>query len=154
MTDPTTPLRDAAFMEAFLDLVIPPSDDGRMPGAGGLGIASELADKVEADHAVGRLVQAGLKAVDDAALARDPAGFSGVPLHVRVEIVDAQLGTHPMLMLGLSRHLYEAYYQHPRVLEGLGEPPRAPFPEGYDLEETDPQLLEKLLARRVFGRAR
>lgn len=154
MTDTLTPLRDPALMEALLDLVIPPSDDGRMPGAGRLGIVSELADKLEADQAVGPFVQAGLQAVHDAALARDPAGFSGVPSHVRVEIVEAQLGAHPMLMTGLALHLYQAYYQHPRVLEGLGEPPRAPFPEGYDLEETDPQLLEKLLARRGLDRPR
>jgi hypothetical protein len=53
-----------------------------------------------------------------------------------------------MLMLGIGLHLYPAYYQHPRVLEGLGEPPRPPFPDGYDLEETDPQLLEKLRDRQ------
>ena len=154
MTDTTTPLRDAAFMEAFLDLVIPPSDDRKLPGAGQLDLAAGLADTLEADQAVGPLVQAGLHAVYNDALARDPAGFSGMPTNVRVEIVEAQLETHPMLMIGLAAHLYQAYYQHPRVLEGLGEPPRAPFPEGYDLEETDPQLLEKLLGRRVFGRAR
>jgi hypothetical protein len=53
-----------------------------------------------------------------------------------------------MLMLGMGLHLYPAYYQHPRVLAGLDEPPRPPFPEGYALEETDPQLMQSLLNRR------
>lgn len=148
MTDTPTPLRDPAFMEAFLDLVIPSSDDGRMPGAGRLGMVADLAARLEADQAVGPSVHAGLLAVRDAALARDPAGFAALPSHVRAEVVEAELAAHPMLMMGLALHLYQVYYQHPRVLEGLGEPPRPPFPEGYDVEETDPQLLEKLHARR------
>ncbi len=149
MTDTPTPLRDSTFMQAFFDLVIPPSEDGTLPGAGSLGITADVAAKLEADPALGPLVQAGLQAVHDAALARDPAGFSGLPPEVRVEVVEAQLTAHPMLMMGVTLHLYQAYYQHPRVLEGLGEPPRPPFPEGFDLEETDPQLMEKLIARGV-----
>jgi hypothetical protein len=148
MTDTPTPLRDSAFMQAFLDLVIPPSDDGKLPGAGSLDLFSDMAGRVEADPALGPFVQAGLQAVHDAALARDPAGLTGLPRQARVEVVEAQLGAHPMLMIGLGLHLYPAYYQHPQVLEDLGEPPRPPFPEGYDLEETDPQLLERLHERR------
>lgn len=146
--DARTPLRDSAFMQAFLDLVIPPSPDGRLPGAGSLDLTSGLADQLEADAMLAPPVQAGLQAVREAALARDPEGLSGLSPEARVEVVEAQLGAHPLLMLGLARHLYPAYYQHPRILEGLGEPPRPPFPEGYDLEATDPQLLEKLRARQ------
>jgi hypothetical protein len=147
MTTTTTPLRDPAFMQAFFEVVIPPSDDGKLPGAGALGVTADVAAKLEADPMLGPFVQAGLQAVHDAAVARDPAGLSGLPPQVRVEVVEAQLAAHPMLMIGVALHLYQAYYQHPRVLEGLGEPPRPPFPEGYDLEETDPRLLEKLRSR-------
>jgi hypothetical protein len=147
MTDTSTPLRDSAFMQAFLDLVIPPSKDGKLPGAGSLGLADDMSGRVEADPALGPLVQSGLQAVHDAAVARDPAGLAGLPRLTAVEVVESQLAAHPVLMVGVALHLYPAYYQHPRVLEGLGEPPRAPFPEGYELEETDPQLLAKLRDR-------
>ncbi len=146
--DALTPLRDTAFMQAFLDLVIPPSIDGRLPSAGSLDLASGVADQLEADAMLGPLVQAGLQALREAALARDPAGLPGLSPQARVEVVETQLGAHPLLMMGLARYVYPAYYQHPRVLEGLGEPPRPPFPEGYDLEATDPQLLDKLRARQ------
>lgn len=136
-------------MQAFLDLVIPPSDDGKLPGAGSLDLASDMALRVEADPALGPFVQAGMQAVHDAALLRDPSGLAALPRQIRVEVIEAQLAAHPMLMIGVGLHLYPAYYQHPRVLEGLGEPPRAPFPDGYDLEETDPQLLEKLRERAI-----
>ncbi len=149
MTETLTPLRDPAFMQVFLDLVIPPSDDGKLPGAGSLDLSSTVAAQLEADAALGPFVQAGLQAIHDAALARDPAGLTGLLPQARIVVVEAQLGAHPMLMIGLGLHLYPAYYQHPQVLEGLGEPPRTPFPEGYDLEETDPRLLEKLRDRRL-----
>jgi hypothetical protein len=50
-------------------------------------------------------------------------------------------------MPGVTSHLYLAYYQHPTVLAGLGEPARPPFPEGFEVEETDEELLEKLRER-------
>ena len=70
-----------------------------------------------------------------------------MPAEARLELVQAQAKAHPMFMVGIARHLYPAYYQHPRVLEGLGEPPRPPFPEGFEVEATDPQLLAKLRPR-------
>ena len=148
MTDATTPLRDSAFMQAFLDLVIPASDDGKMPSAGSLEFAHDLAGSIAADGRFGMPVQAGLQAVHDAALERDPGGLPALSPEDGLEVIESQLRAHPALMGGLSVHLYPAYYQHPRVLEALGEPPRAPFPEGYVVEETDEGLLAKLRARQ------
>jgi hypothetical protein len=51
----------------------------------------------------------------------------------------------------MLRHVYLAYYQHPMVLAAVGEPPRPPFPEGFELEPTDPELLAALLARKKQG---
>jgi hypothetical protein len=135
-------------MEAFLNAVIPPSSDGRMPGAGVLGVAAELAGAIEGDVRLGPLVQAGLLGVYQAAIERDPHGLPALSAPARVEVIQGQLAAHPVLMMGVARHLYPAYYQHPRVLEGLGEPARPPFPEGYDVEPTDPRLLDRLRQRQ------
>jgi hypothetical protein len=148
MTTTTTPLRDPAFMQAFLDLVIPPSDDGKLPGAGSLDVAAQVAGQIEADPMLGPMVIAGINAIHDAALTRDGAGLPALSPAVGAEVVESQLAAHPALMIGMALHLYPAYYQHPRVLAGLGEPPRPPFPEGYTLEPTDPALMQKLLDRR------
>lgn len=152
MRGPETILDDLPFLRAFLDVVIPPGDAG-MPGAGGLGLAPGLAGAVGADATLGPLVVAGLQAVSEAALERDPAGFIGMPHARQIEIAESQLVGHPMLMTAVGLHLYRLYYQHPAVLAGLGEPPRAPFPEGYELEPTAPDLLERLRvsARKPAG---
>jgi hypothetical protein len=85
--------------------------------------------------------------VQDAAIVRDSAGFSELSPEARLEVVESQLMAHPALMNGITSHLYLAYYQHPAVLEGLGEPARPPFPEGFEVEETDPKLLDALRER-------
>ena len=150
MTETATsnPLRDTQFMNTLLDLVIPPSEDGRMPGAGSLDLAAALADAIETDPAFAQLVLAGLRAIHEGALNRNPAGFAALAPADRLEVLEAQLGHHPALMIGLSIRLYQAYYAHPLVLEGIGEPARPPFPEGFEIEPTDEDLLESLRARR------
>jgi len=152
LTDHPSPqpaLRDPGFMSAFLDLVIPPSKDGRLPGAGDLDLLDTIATGAESDAMLGPVVHAGLDAVRAAALETDQSGLPGLSPEARLEVLQGQLAVHGMLMFAIARFLYPAYYQHPRVLEGLGQPPRPPFPEGFEVEETDPALLELLHGRAV-----
>ncbi len=149
MTETTAALDDQNFMKALLDLVIPPSLSGELPGAGALGLEPAVATALQADPLLGPLVEAGAQAVREAGLTQHPEGLSGMTPQAGTKVVETQLtSSHPLLIMGLARYLYPAYYQHPRVLEGIGEPPRPPFPEGFDVEATDAGLLEKLQARR------
>ena len=151
MTETTAALDDQNFMKALLDLVIPPSPSGELPGAGALGLEPAVATALQADPMLGPMVEAGALAVREAALAEHPEGLPGMAPQAATMVLQAQLTVHPFLIMGLLRYVYPAYYQHPRVLEGIGEPPRPPFPEGFDVERTDAALLDKLRARRVEG---
>ena len=51
---------------------------------------------------------------------------------------------HVALVPGLVFQIYVRYYQHPRVLTGLGLEPRPPYPKGYEMEPADPSLLERV----------
>lgn len=148
MTDSASPLRNTAFMDALLNIAIPPSVDGTMAGAGDLGLSATVAASIEADKQLGPMVIAGLHALSDAAHASGPGGLPGLEPAARLAVVTSVLGTHPLLMTGLARHLYPAYYQHARVLVALGEPARPPFPQGFEIEPTDPTLLAKLHDRQ------
>ena len=148
MTEPPAALNDPRFMKALLDLVIPPSAPGDLPGSGALGLSDAVVAAIQADPALGPLVEAGTQAVQESALSQHPEGLAGMAPQAGVKVVEAQLAAHPFLIMGILRYLYPAYYQHPQVLEGIGEPPRPPFPEGFDVEATDAELLEKLRARR------
>ncbi len=148
MTETRAALNDDDFMNALMDLVIPPSASGNLPGAGALGLSPAVATALQADPLLGPMVEAGAQAVREAALSLQPEGLPGMSPQAGTKVIEAQLASHPFLIMGLSRYLYPAYYQHPQVLVGIGEPPRPPFPEGFDVEATDAELLEKLLARR------
>jgi hypothetical protein len=139
-------LRDNAFMRAFLDAVIPPSEDRKLPGAGALGLAGKVAEDLEGDATLGTAVEAGLSAVREAASGGE-GGFAALSMREQMAAIEFQIAAHPMLMAGVTQYLYLAYYQHPSVLMGIGEPTRPRFPGGFEIEATDPALLELLLAR-------
>ena len=149
MTEKGAALNDHDFTKALFDLVIPPSTSGDLPGAGALGLEPAVATALQADPLLGPMVEMGAQAVREAALTEHPEGLPGMVAKDGTKVLEAQLTAHPFLMMGMLRYLYPAYYQHPRVLEGIGEAPRPPFPEGFDVEATDAELLEKLRARRV-----
>ena len=144
MTESPTALNDREFMDALLDLVIPPNASGILPGAGALGLSPAVASALQADPLLGPLVEAGAQAVGEAALSQHPEGLPGMTPEAATKLVETQLSAHSFFMMGMLRYLYPAYYQLPQVLACIGEPPRPPFPEGFDVEPTDPTLLEKL----------
>lgn len=149
MTNTFDPLHDAGFMEAFLDTVIPPGPGESMPGAGSLGIEDVVAAAIASDARSGMLIRDGLAAVATEASTRAEGGFPALTPADRVAVVNAALADHPQLMNAFARHAYLAYYQHPSVLTAIGEPPHPPFPGGFTVEPTDPELLAKLMERRI-----
>jgi len=146
MTEPLAALGDQAFMDAFLDLVLPPN--GGVPGAGALGLAPAVVAGLQGDPLLGPMVGGALTAVRDAALGEHPEGLAGMTAEAGARLVEARLAANPFVMMGLLRHLYPAYYSHPDVLRGIGEAARPPFPEGFAVEATDAGLMERLRARR------
>ena len=135
-------LGDGAFMTALLNVVVPPSVDGKLPGAGALKLAEQVATALEGDSAV----EAGLGAVREAAGTVD-GGFAAMELAEQVALVESQAAAHAGLMAAVTRAVYLAYYQHPAVLVGIGEPGRPRYPEGFVIDPTDPELLAMLQAR-------
>ena len=154
MTERSEALDDTAFLDSLLDLAIPPGPSGNPPGAGALGLSPAVAAGLRADPLLGPLVEPGIEAIREAALAQHPEGLAGMTPEAGTRLLEAQLSVHPALMMGILRYLYPVYYQHPRVITAIGEAARPPFPEGFQVEATDPGLLEKLQARRTKPGAR
>ena len=124
-------------LDAILETLIPPSEDGRMPGAGSLG----LADAVRAQAgAAGDLFAAGLAAAE-------AAGIAELDLPDRVAVLRELESTQPGFVPILYFPTCTAYYRHPQVLVGLGLEPRPPHPKGYELEPGNLEALERVRAR-------
>ena len=142
--DPTTAFTEGELrtLARVLDLLVPPSVDGRLPGAGELGLAARIERVAQGDPGLRAALAAGFAALDRLAQRRGAPGFQALggsqPLAVLKEVAAAQPGFLP----GLTFHTYVGYYQDGRVLEGLGLDPRPPFPRGHALEPFDAALLE------------
>jgi hypothetical protein len=133
----TAQLRDT--LASLLDELLPPREDARLPGAGGLGLADAVDVASSASPQRSALVDelARLSAEDFAALAKPEK-------RARLEALAKQ---SPALFQLLLRHAYGAYYTHPSVVAALGLPARPPFPEGYAVPPTDFSLLDPVRRR-------
>jgi hypothetical protein len=129
-----------ATLVAMLDALVPRSADGRLPGAGELGLAAGIEEQLGAMCA---FTARGLDALETLARERGARGFPALSERERAEVLNAHAAADPGFLPGLVFQVYSAYYQHPRVLSGLGLEPRPPHPKGYALEQPD---LDSLLA--------
>jgi hypothetical protein len=120
-----------------LDAIVPPSADGRMPGAGALGLAGAVEQLMA--RTPGAL--ASLATSLDALAA---TGFGALAPERRAEALDA---FDPALVPGLLFPTYTSYYQDPRVYAALGLEPRPPHPKGHTLEPGDLRGLEAVRRR-------
>jgi hypothetical protein len=129
-----------AILAAVLDAIVPRSADGRLPGAGELGLAGGIEESLGAMIA---FTARGLDALEGLAQERGARGFAALGAAERTEVLNAHAAADPGFLPGLIFQTYSAYYQHPRVVAGLGLEPRPPHPKGYALEQPD---LDALLA--------
>jgi hypothetical protein len=131
-----------------LDAIIPASEDGRLPGAGELGLAEPIA----AQPALHPLLQAGLDALEAWARGRGAACFSDLAADERRAALDGVSLESPALLPSLVAQTIVAYYQNLRVWQAIGLEPRAPHPKGYAVPATDFSILDPVRARAPFYR--
>src|SRR5262245_58409501 len=145
--DPTTLSPDEArVLERILDEIVPPSRDGRLPGAGEIGLSAHIAAGFAQMAWLQPLVLPAVAALEALAQDRHGAAFGDVARDAQRELV-REVDQGSGIVASLLMATYVGYYQHPRVLEALGHEARPPFPDGYVLEPFDPALLDPVRAR-------
>ena len=144
--DSGQPLTSAqrATLDIVLDMIVPPSADGRMPGTAEVGVPAYL--YAEAPDALPVLCQE-LDELDRRSRERFARGFAALEQHERKSLIDAMRAREPSFMSRLAMETLACYYQHDRVLEGLGMEARPPYPKGYQVVQGDLSLLEPVRAR-------
>jgi len=131
-------------LAAVLDCLIPPSPDGRLPGAGALGLVQYVEERL-GDAAA--LLASGLDLLDARAAERGATRFAALGPDARQEVLRAHAEADPGFVPGLVFHVFAGYYQRPEVLEALGMPGRPPHPLGYTVDPDDPSLLDPVRHR-------
>ena len=130
------------LLDLLLDTLIPPSDDGRMPGAGALGLAAAVRERAPDDE-----LSAGLAALEG-------ARFGALNGTERVALLRELETSRPAFIPAVYHPTCALYYQHPEVQAGLGMRPGPPHPKGYDLEPGNLDALERVRARgRLYREA-
>jgi len=145
-TDPAQTFTSAqrARLDLVLNLIVPPSADGRMPGAAEVGVPAYLS--AEAPDALPELLQE-LEQLERRALERFARGFAQLGQGERQTLVGELRAQAPSFMSRLAQETLACYYQHERVLAGLGREARPPYPKGYQVAPGDLSLLDPVRAR-------
>ena len=130
-----------------LDELIPPSVDGRMPGAGALGAGAIVQHVAAATPGLEPLLTQGFAALEDLARRRDAKGFAALARGTRIEVLGELEQSVPLFLPTLLTLACVGYYSSEQVLTALNGNARPPHPEGYDVEPDDLSLLEAVRAR-------
>lgn len=133
-----------ATLDAVLNMIVPPSADGRMPGAAEVGVLAYLL--AEAQDAMPLLRQE-LDELDRRSRERYARAYAELEQAERKQQIEAMRAQAPTFMNRLAMETLACYYQHDRVLEGLGREARPPYPKGYQVAPGDLSLLDPVRAR-------
>ncbi len=140
---PLTPVQ-RVNLDIVLDMIVPPSADGRMPGAAEVGVPAYLV--AEAPDALPLLRQE-LGQLELRSRERFARGFVELEEAERKNLIEAMRAQAPSFLSRLAAETLACYYQHDRVLGGLGLEARPPYPKGYQVVPGDLSLLEPVRAR-------
>jgi hypothetical protein len=139
--------QEARLLEGVLDQLIPPSADGRLPGAGQVRLVDAIEKSLRAAPGMRPVVEGGLATLAELVRGRGKAGFEEMSAPERAaamkELESRDLGFFMTLML----LAYPAYYQQAQVLEALGMEARPPHPKGYTMKPHDLTLLDPVRRR-------
>ena len=124
----------AALLSSLLDVIIPASDDGVMPGAGELDLVSYLREQTP--EVVATIRQASSFFEFD---------FPSKSATERHQLVVEFSVTEPEMFNTLLFQSYACYYQNDRVLTGLGLAAGPPFPRGNSVDSGDLTTLDKVV---------
>ena len=127
---------------ALLNLIIPPSEDRTLPGAAEVGFVAYMQKENHVPW-----IRDGLLSITDTSQERYGREFSVLTGAEQTQLIDELRRRLIRFFIRLTNLVMECYYQHDRVLEAIGLEARAPFPEGYAVEEGDLTLLEPVAQR-------
>jgi hypothetical protein len=129
-------------LTSVLNEIIPPSADGRLPGAGQLDLARFIDLALQKTPDLRAMIAQGLSDLDAQARERKETDFATLGKEDKVQLLNEQ-----GFVLPLAFQTYIAYYQQPRVAAALGLEARPPHPTGYQLPPNDLTLVEPVRRR-------
>ena len=136
-------------LRAIADVIIPPSAEYGIPGAGDEAICKNIL--LDGQKRMDKIVLA-LDTLEEMAHDTHASTFTDLS-HVQREAVALSFqNEHADAANMLQLLATQCYYRDDRVLLSLGMETRAPFPEGYEVAEGDWSVLDPVRRRPAFHR--
>ena len=129
-------------LNVLLNLIIPPSKDGKMPSAADVGFFDYLDSNKQMPW-----LKEGLQKIVVESLNKYGKEFSVLNDSEQTQLIDDLKRNFLQFFNRLTNQIIQCYYQNDDVLKVLGIEARTPFPQGYHLEEGDLTLLEPVYLR-------
>lgn len=138
----TEALGDASrdTLAALLSTMLPANAEMDLPPAGDPLIVDDILASIRAGS-FSSIVD-GLQALDEAAIGMHECSFSDIEADARTEVFESFQHSHSGFVRLLGSIALQCYYRDDRVMESLGMEARAPFPEGFEIEQGDWSLLD------------
>jgi len=135
------------LLALVLDELIPPRPERSLPGAGALGVGTEVTRAIAATPGLEPVIAKGLESVETSAQKRFRRGFVSLSRRDRAdclrEVEQADAAFLPTLLM----LAYVGYYGNDGVVAGLKGESHAPHPRGYEVEADDLSLLGAVRSR-------
>ena len=129
-------------LNVLLNLFIPPSEDGKMPGAADVGFLAYIHNEN-----ILPWIREGLINIIEESHNKYGKNFSSLSSSAQTQLIDKLRRRFLQFFNRLTTQVIQCYYQHDDVLEAIGLEARPPFPHGYLIEEGDLALLEPVYLR-------
>ena len=152
MTDGGFSADEERTLASLLEVVVPSSDDGRLPGGGDLELGGHLARVVQQTPMLRPVLDYGLSALAALAGARNPGGWTALSGAERTAVLEEFARTDQFFLPAFLFLAYSGYYQHPRVVDALGLEARPPHPQGYAMVADDLALPDRVRDRAKMYR--
>ncbi|HLY37769.1 MAG TPA: gluconate 2-dehydrogenase subunit 3 family protein [Candidatus Binatia bacterium] len=134
---------DERMLTTLLETILPPSTDGRLPGAGNAALVRHVASTIERMPMLRTVVEYGLSGIGERARQRNPVGWDALSAAERTAVVREFTAENEFFLPGFLFLVYTGYYVDPVVVRQFGFEPRPPHPAGYAMEAEE---LDALLA--------
>jgi Gluconate 2-dehydrogenase subunit 3 len=138
---------DERLLSSVLNEIIPSARQGKLPGAGDLGLTGFVERFVRTMPVLRPVIEQGLSTLARIAASHDARGFAPLCGEDKLALLDELTTADPAFLPTLTFVAYVGYYQDARVVEALGLEPQPPHPRGYEMEPNDLTLLEPVRRR-------
>ncbi|MDA0734934.1 MAG: gluconate 2-dehydrogenase subunit 3 family protein [Chloroflexi bacterium] len=135
-----------SLLTSALNRIIPA--DGKMPGAGDLGLIEFVEEAVAPDPKLRRLVNDGLAQIAISASLQSGQEFSELGKDGQNAVLKEVQSQQPAFFDFLLRQCYNGYYTNPQIQDLIGY--ELPAPAEYEYKPFDESLLEPQRQRAPF----